>query len=279
MKKLLPLLLFAALLNSGLNAQCSATAPSAFMSCNYYGDYISAFSLNSIASTGNNGCGSSGYNLFTSPVRTLTMGNTYNWTATTGLWYQNGLGIWVDWNNDGQYVAAEMVAAKNYAFSHSGSFQVPYNAVVGTNIRMRVRCAEYYSFSSSTSPCNSLNGYGETEDYFLYITCPSSLPSLTVAPTSSLLCLGETTTLTASGAQNYTISGGSGNITNGVGFAPNASATYTITGGINACPGVTTSAVRTISVTSTPISVTASVNVPTICKTIATTLTATGASN
>lgn len=50
----------------------------------------------------------------------------------------------------------------------------------------------------------------------------NALPSLTVASTASVLCIGETATITPSGAQTYTISGGSFVIT------PSITSTYTI---------------------------------------------------
>jgi len=275
------LLVFAITLSAfqGLKAQCSATTAAAFMQCNYYGDRITAFSLNGIPSTGNAGCGTSGYNLFATPVRTLVMGNTYNWTASTGVNYVNGFGMWIDWNNDGQYTTAECVAFRNYAFNHTGTITVPYTAVIGVNLRMRIRCAEYYNFVATTSPCNSLNGYGETEDYFVYIECPTALPTLTVAATNTHICLGQSVTFTANGAQSYTWTGGSTPVTNGVSFNPTSSAIYTVTGGIAACPGVTNTSVRTVSVSTTPIPIVASSSPALICNGTTATLSASGANN
>ncbi|MDI1354197.1 MAG: GEVED domain-containing protein [bacterium] len=278
MKKLLLTLITLFGIVEGASAQCAITS-TPFQNCSYYGDRITAFSLNSIPSVGNAGCAPSGYSLYATPIRTLQMGNTYSWTASTGVSYANGLGIWIDWNNNGQWAANEIVAFRNYAFNHSGTLTVPYNAAVGVNIRMRVMCSEYYTFVASTNPCSSLNGYGETEDYNLYIACPGALPTLTVANTSTYICLGQSATLTASGAQNYTWTGGAGTVTNGIAFSPTVSATYTVTGGISACPAVTNTAVRTISVTAVPLAVTASPSSTQVCAGVSTTITAGGASN
>jgi hypothetical protein len=277
MKKLLLTLAICALgLFNKTYAQCSATVATGFSQCSYYGDQIYAFSLNSISSSGSSGCATNGYSLYASPIWTLSMGNTYGWTASTGLWYSNGFGMWIDWNNDGQYTSSECVAAKPYAFNHSGTFQVPYSAVVNTNLRMRIRCAEYYSFSTSTSPCNYLNGYGETEDYYVYISCPASLPTLTVASSNTYICIGQTATVAAAGAQSYTWTGG---VTQSVSFSPTVTTSYTVTGGITACPSVTTSAVKTISVATAPLPVSAVASATTICNGTTATLTASGANS
>lgn len=265
-------------ISSKLSAQCS-TSSTPFMNCSYYGDYISAFTLNNIASVGNAGCATSGYSLYATPVRTLVLGNTYSWTCSAGTSYANGLGIWIDWNNDNSWSSSEMVAADNYAFAHSGTITVPFNAVTGTNIRMRVSCGEYYTYSSNTSACTTAWGYGETEDYYLYISCPSSVPVPSVALTNSYVCAGETVTLTASGAQTYTWLGGPGNVVNGVGFTPSVSATYTVIAGITGCPSSTNTAVRTISVTNVPLVISVSSSNSLVCGGSTATLSATGANN
>jgi hypothetical protein len=277
MKKIYILVIAILGLTSRVSAQCS-TSSTPFQNCSYYGDRITAFSLNSIASVGNSGCATNGYSLYATPVRTLVLGNTYSWTASTGVSYANGMGIWIDWDNNNQFSSTEMVAQKNYAYTHSGTLTVPYNAVTGVNLRMRVMCSEYYNFLSNTNPCSSLNGYGETEDYDVYIACPASLPTPSVMASSTLLCLGQSATLTASGAQTYTWSGGAG-VTNGVAFTPSVSATYTVVAGITGCPSSTSTAVRTISVTNVPLTISVSSSSSLICSGTTATLTATGASS
>ena len=265
MKKLLLAFTLIFTTYQGLQAQCSATTAPAFMNCTYYGDNISAFSLAGVPSVGNAGCSPGGYSLFATPVRTLTVGQTYSWTASTGSYYANGFGMWIDWNNDGQYVTAENVAARNYAYNHSGTLTVPFNAVTGVNLRMRIRCALYYTFVSSTSPCNSLYGYGESEDYYVYIECPAAGPPLTVAATNTNICLGQSVTFTASGAQTYTWASAVTAVTNAVAFTPTVSGTYTVTGGLASCPGATSTVVRTVSVATVPLAVNASGSSTNIC--------------
>jgi hypothetical protein len=74
------------------------------------------------------------------------------------------------------------------------------------------------------------------------VTVSSGPPVLTVAATPSQVCLGQSATITASGALTYSTTNG---VTLGVSFTPTVSSTYTISGE-NGC-GVTT-AVRSISV-------------------------------
>ncbi len=230
------------------------------------GDAIDYFILNGVASTGNNGCPSNGYNSFSSPVRTLALGVTYTFAATVGgpSAYDEGLAIWIDLNNDGSYANAEQLyASSTWATSHSGSVTIPFTAVNSATVHMRVRCAYNTTISSNQACLDDIGGYGETEDYVVYLGCPA--PSLSIAPSNTLLCLGESTTLTALGGQSYTWTGGSSAITNGVGFTPTTSASYTVFSSVVNCPGSSSSAVRVVSVTSTPLNVTTSVSSANAC--------------
>lgn len=80
----------------------------------------------------------------------------------------------------------------------------------------------------------------------------SGLPSLSITSSTTQTCPGKTVTLTATGANTYTWSGG---ISNGVSFSPVSTNAYTVTGQ-NAC-GSSTSAV-TVSVSPLPVSLAAS---------------------
>jgi hypothetical protein len=232
-----------------VNGQC-ATSSAPTNNCTF-GDLISAFSLNSISATGNSGCGASGYNSFSAPIWTLQIGNTYAWTATVGSGlYNEGVGIWIDLNNDGSYATTEFIAATAPALNHSGSFLIPYSATAGVNLRMRVRCAYAVSVTNGQACTNSIGSYGETEDYFVYLTCPATTPSVSVAASATLVCSAtNAVVLTASGLGTYNWSGG---ISNGVTFNPSSTTSYTVTAGISGCPTSTATAARTISVNPTP---------------------------
>ncbi len=70
--------------------------------------------------------------------------------------------------------------------------------------------------------------YGGITTVYVFTTTPNL--SINVSPSHSV-CLGTTMSLTASNALSYTWTGG---VNNGVGFVPNSSGTYTVTGA-NAC--------------------------------------------
>lgn len=208
MKKLLLSTCVLFSLSQTVHSQCSTTsAPSG--NCNY-GINITAFSLAGVASTGNTGCSSGGYGSFASPVRQMTMGIAYPWSANTGGSYnQMGLAIWIDCNNDGQYSASEMLVTDPMATTHSGSLTIPMTATPGTNRSMRVRAAYYYNISG-TEACQSYLGYYcETEDYKVDIIQPppcAGTPSLSsiVSPTYQI-CNGSSTNLSLS--MSYTAYG------------------------------------------------------------------------
>lgn len=67
-------------------------------------------------------------------------------------------------------------------------------------------------------------------------------PTLSVSTTSSLICIGQMVTLTASGATSYTWTN---SVINGTAFSPTITATYTVTGSIGTC---TNTSVKTVSV-------------------------------
>lgn len=70
----------------------------------------------------------------------------------------------------------------------------------------------------------------------------SPVPSLSVTATSATVCSGDATTLTASGADTYTWTGG---VINGLAFTPSVSAGYTVTG-TNTANSCTNTAVSNI---------------------------------
>jgi hypothetical protein len=75
-----------------------------------------------------------------------------------------GLGVWIDFNNDGIYSANEFVfsAPPSINVLQTGTITVPLNATLGIT-RMRVR-AMYNQTPLATDACTAV-AYGETEDY------------------------------------------------------------------------------------------------------------------
>jgi hypothetical protein len=173
MKKLLLSIFSVMALNASVNAQC-VTSSAPLNNCGD-GDFINTFAMGGVGSIGNAGCsGASAYAFYATPVRTLQIGATISWSATTGPSYAQGIGIWIDLNNDGSYANSEFVSSSPVGFTHNQSFIMP-SGVTGTNLRMRVRCA-YNTIVNNTNACtNNIGSYGETEDYFVFLTPPNDL--------------------------------------------------------------------------------------------------------
>ena len=76
-----------------------------------------------------------------------------------------GFRIWVDWNQDGVFDTTEEVAyfSTDYQMSHSGSINVPEDALVG-DTRMRI-VSHTASDTGDVNPCETGFVYGEFEDY------------------------------------------------------------------------------------------------------------------
>jgi hypothetical protein len=116
-------------------------------------------------------------------------------------YYSFGTGIWIDWNQDGDFVDLNEEVFKESAIligprNVTGSFNVPVDALTGPT-RMRIIVAENFAGATLT-PCLVYN-YGETEDYIVTITAPMSCsgtpaPGNTNASTTTV-CSGGTTLL------------------------------------------------------------------------------------
>ncbi|MGZ3865696.1 MAG: T9SS type B sorting domain-containing protein, partial [Bacteroidia bacterium] len=98
-------------------------------------------------------------------------------------------------------------------------------------------------------------------------------PTITASSTS--MCSGQTTTLTASGASNYTWLPGNSNATS-ITVSPTSNQTYTLTGDNGGCSGSTT---LIVTVTATPTLTTSSSSPGGICSGATATLTAGSATN
>ena len=112
--------------------------------------------------------------------------------------------------------------------------------------------------SATTSyTASGTNSIGCVSQSIITVTVSPGLPILSITTSSTNLCLGKTATITASGALSYTWTSG---ISNGVGFTPSVTTTYSVVGQ-NGCG--TTSAITTITVA--PLPVTAMVTPTTMC--------------
>lgn len=132
----------------------------------------SSYFINNFSTTGgiqnitNNGTGFStgGYGSFTAKIVSQIQLATVNFSSAYGGTSTFGLKIWIDWNQDGDFVdVGEVVYSSSaYGTAHTGSFVVPNTALIG-NTRMRIGNS-YTPNSGPSDPClTTLNG--EYEDY------------------------------------------------------------------------------------------------------------------
>jgi PKD repeat protein len=142
------------------------------------GDYISLVQLGNI----NNATGASAspyYTYFSNLSTDLMPGSTNTITLSPGTYSSgNYIAVWIDYNQNGVFESPEKLgtvlipptpATGNIVFS------VPANAFSG-NTRMRVR--EVWN-NSGFDACSNY-GYGETEDYNVYILSTDKILNLTV---------------------------------------------------------------------------------------------------
>jgi hypothetical protein len=113
------------------------------------------------------------------------------------------------------------------------------------------------------------NTAGCTASAVITVTVNNTVPSLTIAPSTTAACLGQTVMLTASGANTYTWNN---NVINATAFSPSVTSNYVVNGQ-NACGTVTANIA--IPVAPLPVQVGASSSV--VCAGYATQLTTTAA--
>jgi hypothetical protein len=99
----------------------------------------------------------------------------YNLYARNGDEASGEIGAWIDWNADGDFVDSLEHLGEVSVYSGDTaliSFKVP-NFASTQLTRLRVR----ESYSSQFGPCDSL-GYGEAEDYSVYIGAIVKTPEI-----------------------------------------------------------------------------------------------------
>ncbi|WP_309608534.1 reprolysin-like metallopeptidase [Flavobacterium sp.] len=117
----------------------------------------------------NTSTGTAGYENFSSQSTNATRGTAYTITITptwTGTVYNEGYGVWIDYNQDGDFAdAGELVFSKAASKTTpvSGTFTIPTTATLGaTRVRVSMR------YNAVPTSCGSFT-YGQVEDYTVNI--------------------------------------------------------------------------------------------------------------
>jgi len=167
---------------------------------------------------------------------------------TSGFQSGNGVVI-ITYNFNGNSVSVTgtpslLCSGSSAVLTASG--QTSYTWSTGSNANS-INVNPTSTTSYTVSGTNALNCISTT---IYTLTVNNVAPVLSVSSTTNSTCPNNTVVLTASGAINYTWTGGSVPVTNGVPFAPLSTTVYTVTGQ-NGCG--TNTAVATITVTSLPV--------------------------
>ncbi|RYE20326.1 MAG: PKD domain-containing protein, partial [Sphingobacteriales bacterium] len=148
--------------------RAAACTPATLTYCCGYGIYnVSLGDINNSSADG-----LAGYQDFTCPVRTtLVEGTTYPISITTSAGNNQNTGVWIDYNNDGNFSATENVLTSLNSANPTGTISIPLGTVLNTALRMRV----ISDFAGGTlSPCNNVQN-GQAEDYTVTII-PNTFP-------------------------------------------------------------------------------------------------------
>jgi gliding motility-associated-like protein len=174
---------------------------------NSINDFINDFNTtgaNVNITNNNSGCNPTGgptnyYNYSCQHYIQVTPGQTITCNIRSGITYAQGFAMWVDWNQDNvfQNPGERVDATSNVPNANTWTvmaFVVPANQGTGA-YRLRVKCA-YATSGTGITPCGNY-GFGECEDYTLFIgQIPSTFGIVTATATSnSPLCAGQTLSL------------------------------------------------------------------------------------
>ncbi|HIO72867.1 MAG TPA: PKD domain-containing protein, partial [Flavobacteriales bacterium] len=173
-------------------------------------DYIDGVTFAGISNSGT-GCNGNvdNYIYDTSDTAKVIASNNYNIMLTPTTNWNDGFGVWIDFNNDSDYTdAGEFVySAAPGIVPVNGNISIPSGATSGLT-QMRVRCAYNYQ-PTAADPCTVFT-WGETEDYPILITAPEV--SFTVDTNAGCMPLDVafTNTTTFGNVTSYTWQWGDG---------------------------------------------------------------------
>lgn len=173
---------------------------------------ITRVQMNTLNNTSGNS--TEGYKDFTcNSSTTLTAGDPYPVTITTGFTNAENVKIWIDYNNDGTFNNTNELAftSNNHIATHTGVIHTPTTAVLGTPLRMRVM-DDAAANAIATSCTNSQNG--QAEDYTVTFEANTLPPLADFIASDTVVNVGSTIvfndlTIHAPTSWQWTFTGGS----------------------------------------------------------------------
>ncbi len=205
---------------------------------NFINDFINGFyTTGAIIDINNSNSGCSGlannyiyydcsYPLKVYAAQTLTC------NFQSGNVYGEGFAVFIDWNQNNIFdIPTERVCGTPGVPSagtwYAMTYTIPSSQPNGI-YRMRVRSA-YATAGNTIDPCLNY-GYGEVEDYNVYIgvTPPTTPISYTVSANPNTICSGGSSILSATGATSYTWQPG-GFLGPNILVSPSSTTAYTVT--------------------------------------------------
>ncbi|MGB3075546.1 MAG: GEVED domain-containing protein [Chitinophagales bacterium] len=176
----------------------SVIAPAGFREVNYCfptyvnlcssDDYIDNVTLNTLSNLMSGCNGNLNNYIYYPPAGNLTtsleLGSNYTIALQAGQEFNQGFGVWIDFNNDLDFADAdEFVYSSPDAGIELflGNISIPNNSAYLGDHRMRIRCS-YNTVLFAGDYCDNQN-YGETEDYTITLT-PSTTMTFLSATTS-----------------------------------------------------------------------------------------------
>ena len=148
-----------------ISSPCYCTPTSTISTSNC----INNVTLGSLNNT--TGCtGTSGYNLYMTPVTNVVQGNTYLFNLSTDPANSSITSVWIDFDHSTTFGADTVEWHQVYTSGSSGTVAIPIppSSTPGQT-RMRVRSNLSGLANGATNSCTPFT-YGETEDYIINIT-------------------------------------------------------------------------------------------------------------
>lgn len=184
------------------------------------GDYIDGVQMGTINNTGT-GCSTGSYgNYVLTQTTSVNQALSYNISVTLNPTYGQGIGVFIDWNQNFDFNDPGEFYSNNVVTPGGGTevinITVPVSATLG-NTRMRVIC----SYANTVAASGSCGGttYGEAEDYGITVNAaPSCLPPTNVSASNVMANTADVSWTIAAGAVDHDLEWGP------VGFAPGTGA-------------------------------------------------------